>query len=158
MSDNVFQSLEAYRQASNAIINAEAFEGGPYAMPGELRLQYDHQLIASGQAILGALEPIAGEMGSVVVHELIEHIGQHSLREANSRIVAVVALLKTRGDVDPWVPVLMKHLQPNRSTMLRHSENPQATGVRNVGRKYEIRKSKLATYLEPQHRQKYGVT
>jgi len=59
---------------------------------------------------------------------------------------------------DPWVPVRLEHVIPDRSTMGRHAKDSGKTGVRRVDRgKYEIKRSRLGDYLAPRWRRDYGL-
>ncbi len=65
---------------------------------------------------------------------------------------------QTGATIDPWVLVELADCKVHRGTMGNHAKSPETTGVRKTGHgKYEIRKSRLADYLEVRHRQKYGV-
>jgi len=59
---------------------------------------------------------------------------------------------------DPWVLVDLSHCKGHRSTFSRAKDDPATTGVQKIGHgKYEIRRSRLAEYLEVRHRSKYGI-
>ena len=85
-----------------------------------------------------------------------------AIAEATDRLSALVdrvddAPADSQGD-DPWVPVKLAHVIPDRSTMGRHADEPIKTGVSKAGRgNYRIRRSRLGDYLSPRWRRDYGL-
>lgn len=75
-----------------------------------------------------------------------------------SLLVEQLSVAPIQPESDPWVLVELADCKGHRSTLSRASGDPATTGVRKIRHgKYEIRRSRLAEYLDVRHRRKYGI-